>query len=50
MTLCIESLVDQVLVVGEDFYLLSKKDVAIFLQGLDHAEQFSLSRGVSSLG
>jgi hypothetical protein len=37
-TLCIESLVDQVLVAGEDFYLLPKKDVAILLQGLNNAE------------
>jgi hypothetical protein len=48
--LCIESLVDQILVVGEDFYLLPKKDVVVLLQGFDDAEQFSLSRGVSGLG
>ena len=47
--LSVECLVDQVLVVREDFYLLTKEDVPAFLQGLDDTEELSLSRSVSSL-
>ena len=41
--LSIESLVDQILMVGEDFYLLTEENVSILLQGLDDTEELSLS-------
>ena len=48
-TLCVESLVDQILVVCKDFNLVAQEDISIFLERFHYAETLSLSGGVSSL-
>ena len=45
----VECLVDQILVVSEDFDFVTQQNVSVFLKGLDNTEEFSLRSRVSSL-